>query len=95
MLEITFAPIDAKDSPLIGINNEHATYGSPNEKVIDLAMLEYLRGLKKLQDDIRIKYQHILTENIEAEIDEDEWSNNYSSYRRKIINEGLNGLYYI
>jgi hypothetical protein len=60
MKRLTFALIDAKERPVVGVNHENPS--RENAKVTRDAELEYLRGLKKLQEEIVAKYEPKLVE---------------------------------
>ncbi len=54
MNKITFSQIDAKECPIVGLDHERPRSLKNGKLMVD-AELEYLRGLRDLQDKIRNK----------------------------------------
>ena len=68
-MKLVFAPIDARDHALIAVVKQDdyvPAYGRPlsqhNTKIINTAVIEYLRDLKKLQDSIVYRFEQQLVD---------------------------------
>lgn len=71
-MEIGFAMIDSKDSPLVGVDGDRPS-NVHNAKVIAATEAEYLNRLLALQEEIKAKYEHQLIENITVEGEPEGW----------------------
>jgi hypothetical protein len=94
MPKIDFSMIDAKESPIVGIDAEYPR-NIDNATTIAQAEAMYLNGLLELQQKVRAQFEHRLVENKgKDDIEESEAADVHYDLLKGKLNPGTGNLWY-